>query len=71
MNEMESEVEYKTIDLIAQDVETLQKNYMILLEYVKKLELKNRRLQYEKEKLEKQLNLIKKNKEVLILEELL
>ena len=49
-NDMEDEREYKPIELIADDVETLKQNYIILLEYVKKLEAKNRMLQYQKDK---------------------
>ena len=68
---MKDEREYKPIELISDDLETLKNNYIILLEYVKKLEAKNRTLQYQKDKLQKQLDVIKNNKEVLILEELL
>ncbi len=68
---MKDEREYKPIELISDDLETLKNNYIILLEYVKKLEAKNRTLQYQKDKLQKQLDVVKNNKEVLILEELL
>ena len=68
---MKDERDYKPIELISDDLETLKNNYIILLEYVKKLEAKNRILQYQKDKLQKQLDVIKNNKEVLILEELL
>lgn len=68
---MKDDIEYETIDLISNDLETLKKHYIILLEYVKKLEYKNRKLEKEKKDLEKQLKIIKKNEDMLILEELL
>lgn len=70
INEME-ENEYKTIDLISDDIDTLKKHYVILLEYVKKLESKNKKLEKEKRELLKQVQSIKAAKTLLGLEELL
>lgn len=70
MNEME-EYEFKTIDLISDNLETLKKHYVILLEYVKKLERKNKKLEKEKKELLKQVNSIKAAKTLLGLEDLL